>query len=71
MRYLILLIIVLALWLIVERLILSDRGAGTHGTLRAKIQDLAQYVHWVFGVVAIVLLGLMVLRLIVASLRWQ
>jgi len=71
MRYLILLAVVLVLWVLVERLVLTDRGGESQGTLRGKMRDLAQYVHWVFGVVAAVLLGLMVVRLIVVSLTWH
>lgn len=71
MRYLFVLVVVLILWVLVERLVLTDRGVGNGGTLRARLQDFAHYVHWVFGVIAAVLLGLMVIRLIVVSLRWQ
>jgi len=71
MRYLTLFIVVLALWVLVERLVLRDRQNGDPGTIRRRLQDFGQYVHWVFGVVAAVLLGLLVVRLIVVSLRWQ
>jgi|GEM_PF-1169605 len=71
MRYLTLFIVVLTLWVLVERLVLRDRENGSSGTLRGRLREFGQYIHWVFGVVAAALLGLLVVRLVVVSLRWQ
>ncbi|MCA1961726.1 MAG: hypothetical protein LDL33_13135 [Desulfomonile sp.] len=71
MRYLTLFVVVLALWFLMGRFIPTHLDTENPGTIRGKLRDFAQYLHWVFGVVAVVLLGVMVVRLIVVSLRWQ
>lgn len=67
MRYLILIVFVLAAWLLIEEFVFSDRRSEGLETYGDKWKDLGRRLHLVFGILAVLVLVIMVVRLIVNS----
>jgi hypothetical protein len=67
MRYLILLAFILAGWVLIDEFIFKDRGEEGLETYGDKWRDLGRRLHMVFGILAILVLIIFVVRLIVRT----
>jgi len=70
MRYFLLLLVVLAMWAVLKEFLLKDRGAEGLQTYGDKWRDLGRRLHFIFGVLAVLLLVLMLLRFFVRGFDW-
>ena len=67
MRYLILLTFILAAWVLIGEFIFKDRGEEGLETYGDKWRDLARRLHMVFGILAILVFIIFVVRIIVRT----
>ncbi len=65
MRYLLIFLLLLALWLLAEEFLLKDRRSEGLTSLTAKLKDLGRRVHWSIGVLAVLIVIIYVLRFII------
>ncbi len=70
MKYVIPLVLVLAAWLIIDRLVLATSDPGAMGSFGEKMRALGRKIHLVFGIVAVLLLALVLLRLLFLTLGY-
>jgi hypothetical protein len=64
MKYLILLLLILAVWALVVEFLLKDRRSEGLGTFTDKLKDLGLRLHWAVGALAIIALFVYVTRFI-------
>jgi hypothetical protein len=67
MRYLILLTLILAAWMLIHEFIFKDRGDEGLETYGEKVRDLGHRLHVVFGVLAVLIFVIYVVRIIVRA----
>jgi hypothetical protein len=65
MRYLLIFLLLLALWFLLEEFLLKDRRSEGLNSLTAKLKDLGTRVHWSIGVLAAAIVIIFVLRFLV------
>ena len=69
MKYLLVLIIVLAVWSLVDQFIRKDRSSAGTGSFVEDLKDLGRNLHVMVGILAIVIIILFVARLIYRGLE--
>jgi hypothetical protein len=62
MRYLLILLLLLALWFLLDEFLLKDRRSEGLGSLTEKLKDLGSRLHWSFGVLAVLIIIIFVFR---------
>ena len=67
MRYLILLTLILAAWMLLDEFVIKDRGEEGLETYGEKVRDLGRRLHLVFGVLAVLIFVIYVVRIIVRA----
>jgi hypothetical protein len=65
MRYLLIFLLLLALWFLLEEFLLKDRRSEGLNSLTAKLKDLGTRVHWSIGVLAVSIVIIFVVRFLV------
>lgn len=65
MRYLLLLIIVITLWMLMQEFLFQDRSDEGLRTFREKLGDLKWRLHYVFGLLAILIIIIMLVRFVI------
>ncbi len=65
MRYVYLALLVLIAWLLLDEFVLKDRSSEGLGTYRSKWTDLGRRLHFVVGVLAVLMLVFLLIRFIV------
>lgn len=68
MRYLLIFLLLLALWLLLDEFLLKDRRSEGLNSLREKLQDLGSRVHWSIGVIAVLMIIIFILRFLFRAL---
>lgn len=68
MKYLLVLVIVLAVWSLVDQFIRKERPSGDTGSLLDELKDLGRNLHVMVGIIAVIIIILFVARLIYQSL---
>ncbi len=67
MRYLILVVAIIAAWFVVDEFLIRDRTSEGLRSYREKLKDLGGRLHYVFGILAILIFLIMLLRLILGA----
>ena len=62
MRYFLIFLLLVALWLILDEFILQDRGSEGLNSIVDKLKDLGSRVHWSIGFLAVLIIVVLVLR---------
>ncbi len=62
MRYLIIFLLLMALWLLLDEFLLKDRRSEGLNSLTAKLKDLGSRLHWSIGIIAVLMVIIFVLR---------
>lgn len=62
MRYLIIFLLLMALWLLLDEFLLKDRRSEGLNSLTAKLKDLGSRLHWSIGILAVLMVIIFVLR---------
>ena len=62
MRYLIIFLLLMALWLLLDEFLLKDRRSEGLNSLTAKLKDLGSRLHWSIGIIAVLLVIIFVIR---------
>jgi hypothetical protein len=62
MRYLIIFLLLMALWLLLDEFLLKDRRSEGLNSLTEKLKDLGSHLHWSFGILAVLIVIIFVLR---------
>ena len=62
MRYLIISLLLMALWLLLDEFLLKDRRSEGLNSLTAKLKDLGSRLHWSIGIIAVLMVIIFVLR---------
>lgn len=68
MKYLILLVIILAAWGLLGEFVFKDRDSEGITSLADKFRDLGRRLHLVAGLLAALILGILLLRLVFHTL---
>ena len=68
MRYFLIFLILLALWLLLDEFLLQDRGSEGLNSITEKLKDLGSRVHWSVGVLAVLIVVILVLRFLLRVL---
>jgi hypothetical protein len=68
MRYLLVLLLFLALWFLLDEFLLKDRRSEGLNSLTAKLKDLGSRIHWSIGILAVVIVIIFVLRFLIRVL---
>jgi len=71
MKYLLVLIIVLALWSLVDQFIRKDRSSEGRGSFFDELKDLGRNLHVMMGILAVIIIILFAARLIYQGLWSQ
>ena len=66
MKYVTLLVFLLAAWLLINEFVLKDRRREGLDTYGEKLKDLGGRFHLVIGILAVLVLILMVIRLVIS-----
>ncbi len=69
MKYLLVLIIVLAVWGLVDQFLRKDRSSEGTGSFFDELKDLGRNLHVMMGILAVIIVILFVARLIYQSLQ--
>jgi len=62
MRYLLVFLLVVALWFLFDEFLLKDRRSEGLNSLREKLKDLGSHLHWSIGILAVLIVIIFVLR---------
>ena len=62
MRYLIIFLLLMALWLLLDEFLLKDRRSEGLNSLTEKLKDLGSRLHWSIGILAVLMVIIFVLR---------
>jgi hypothetical protein len=62
MRYLIIFLLLMALWLLLDEFLLKDRRSEGLNSLTEKLKDLGSRLHWSIGIIAVLMVIIFVLR---------
>jgi hypothetical protein len=71
MRYLLILLLLLALWFLLDEFLLKDRRSEGLSSLTEKLKDLGSRVHWSFGVLAVLIIIIFVFRFLLRILLFH
>jgi uncharacterized membrane protein len=69
MKYLLVLIIVLAVWSLLDQFIRKDRSSEEGGSFFNDLKDLGRNLHVMMGILAVIIIIMFVARLIYQSLQ--
>lgn len=64
MKYLMLLVILLAAWGLLGEFVFKDRSSEGINSLADKLRDLGRRLHLVAGLMAVLIIGILLLRLV-------
>jgi hypothetical protein len=62
MRYLIIFLLLMALWFLLDEFLLKDRRSEGLNSLMEKLKDLGSRLHWSIGIIAVLMIIIFVLR---------
>ncbi len=62
MRYLLIFLLLMALWLLLDEFLLKDRRSEGLNSLTEKLKDLGSRLHWSIGILAVLMVVIFVLR---------
>jgi hypothetical protein len=62
MRYLLIFLLLMALWLLLDAFLLKDRRSEGLNSLTEKLKDLGSRLHWSIGILAVLIVIIFVLR---------
>jgi hypothetical protein len=62
MRYLLIFLLLMALWLLLDEFLLKDRRSEGLNSLTEKLKDLGSRLHWSIGILAVLVVIIFVLR---------
>lgn len=62
MRYLLIFLLLLALWMLLDEFLLKDRRSEGLNSLTEKLKDLGSRLHWSIGVLAVLMVIIFILR---------
>jgi hypothetical protein len=62
MRYLLIFLLLMALWLLLDEFLLKDRRSEGLNSLTEKLKDLGSRLHWSIGILAVLIVIIFVLR---------
>jgi hypothetical protein len=62
MRYLLIFLLLVALWLLLDEFLLKDRRSEGLNSLTEKLKDLGSRLHWSIGILAVLIVIIFVLR---------
>jgi hypothetical protein len=68
MRYLLVFLLLVALWFLFDEFLLKDRRSEGLNSLREKLKDLGSRLHWSIGILAVLMVIIFVLRLLFQAL---
>ena len=68
MRYLLIFLLLLALWLLFDEFLLKDRRSEGLNSLREKLKDLGSRLHWSIGVIAVLMVIIFIVRFLFRTL---
>lgn len=68
MRYLIIFLLLMALWLLLDEFLLKDRRSEGLNSLTEKLKDLGSRLHWSIGILAVLMVIIFVLRFLFRAL---
>lgn len=68
MRYLIVFLLLVAIWFLFDEFLLKDRRSEGLNSLREKLKDLGSRLHWSIGILAVLMVIIFVLRLLFQAL---
>lgn len=68
MRYLLILLLLLALWFLLDEFLLQDRRSEGLNSLTEKLKDLGSRIHWSIGIIAVFIVIIFVLRFLIRVL---
>ncbi len=69
MKFVILILFVLATWFLIDELVLRDRNSQGLDTFWDRLRDLGKRLHFVFGILAVLIIVIMILRFIIRTVR--
>jgi hypothetical protein len=64
MRYLVIFLMLMALWFLFDEFLLKDRRSEGLNSLTEKLKDLGSRLHWSIGIIAVLMVIIFVLRFI-------
>jgi hypothetical protein len=62
MRYFIIFLLLMALWLLLDEFLLKDRRSEGLNSLTEKLKDLGSRLHWSIGIIAVLMVIIFVIR---------
>ena len=62
MRYLIIFLLLMAIWLLLDEFLLKDRRSEGLNSLTEKLKDLGSRLHWSIGIIAVLMVIIFVIR---------
>jgi hypothetical protein len=62
MRYLLIFLLLMALWLLLDEFLLKDRRSEGLNSLTEKLKDLGSRLHWSVGIIAVLMVIIFVVR---------
>jgi hypothetical protein len=68
MRYLLVFLLLVAIWFLFDEFLLKDRRSEGLNSLREKLKDLGSRLHWSIGILAVLMVIIFVLRLLFQAL---
>jgi hypothetical protein len=68
MRYLLIFLLLMALWLLLDEFLLKDRRSEGLNSLMEKLKDLGSRLHWSIGILAVLMVIIFVLRFLFRAL---
>ena len=68
MRYLLIFLLLMALWLLLDEFLLKDRKSEGLNSLMEKLKDLGSRLHWSIGILAVLMVIIFVLRFLFRAL---
>ncbi len=67
MRYLLILLLLVALWFLLDEFLLKDRRSEGLSSLTEKLKDLGSRLHWSVGILAVFIVIIFVLRFLLRA----
>ena len=62
MRYFIIFLLLMAIWLLLDEFLLKDRRSEGLNSLTEKLKDLGSRLHWSIGIIAVLMVIIFVIR---------
>ena len=71
MKFVIIIVFFLAVWFLIDEFVLSDRREEGLYTFSDRLRDLGRRMHMVFGILAVLIVLIMLVRFIVHTYQSQ